>query len=238
MRYNATIAGAMSGRLTSFLGGMVFNKNGTARAYSTPTNPQTASQQELRAAFLFLTAAWKGLTASNRTNWETARTQSYYYKSDPFTGTSGPYKSAKSLFIAMNVNALISQSALNAPATTYSDPGVAAGEDVLAVSSVVLDASSGTVVVTFTGTPTLELLNFKATPPVSPGNSKVTSVRSKFRIVGQPSASPSSEGAAYVALFGAITGSTGQKVFWIVEAINGTTGRSRVVAQGDSIIIA
>lgn len=238
-RYNVSFMGAIKGRITSFLGGVKFSKNGVVSTYSTPVNPQTASQQTVRAVFSFLTTAWtQTLTEPQRIAWESARSLDYYKKTDSFTGTSGPYASAKDLFIAMNTNALVAQEALSAPAVTYLVPGASAGIDVFSVTSVVIDASSGTVVITFTGTPTLEQLIFRATPPVSAGTMRVTSVETDYRIVVGPSASPQSAGTQYVALFGPITSQTGKKVFWRLEAIDVLTGRSRLVAQDSTVIVA
>lgn len=228
-----------TGSMNKHLGGMTFLKNGVMRVRVNPTNPQTPLQQELRSAFLFLTAAWNALTDAQRTLWATARGETYYLKQDSFTGVSRPYAAPKDLFVAMNLNYLVGDGSLNAPAVNFAAPGVAGALDVIGITSVVADASAGTIAVTFTGATLGEALVFSATPPVSPGNMSFKSVESKMRTVtvGLP-VSPWAVGADYVALFGAITGATGKKIFWEVKAVELGTGKARVVNRGVTIVVA
>lgn len=230
----------LSGSINKQAGGHTFTKNNVVRRRVVPANPQTALQQEYRGAFAYLTGAWSNtLTDPQREAWETARNSNeYYLKQDPLTGVSRKYGSAKDLFIAMNLNFLIADGAVAAPVVTYTTPGSPGALDVLAITSFALDASAGTAILTYTGTQSNETMVMKATPPVSAGTMRATSVRSKFRVVGVPGNSPAALGTQYTALFGPITGATGQKVFWTVEAVELTTGKSRLVNAGVSVIVA
>jgi hypothetical protein len=201
-------------------------------------NPATADQQALRNAFLLFTTEWSNLTEGERTAWETARTGNVYYlKQDPLTGVSRPFASAKDLFIAMNLNRTIADGSILTPSVYFTTPGTSAGLDSIAVSSVVADDSSNSVIVTWTGTATNETLVFKATPPQSPGTSREASVSSKYRYISILGTSPDTI-AEYIAKFGALTGQTGNKIFWKVEGVEITTGKSRVINSGVSAIVA
>lgn len=239
MRYNASITGAFTGRLTSFLGGMVFKKNGTASTYTTPTNPQTASQTEIRNAFKVLTEAWKGLTAGQRTAWSAAWSGGTWLTQDPFTGTSRAYQSPKSLFINVNMNLLISNNLLAAPAVQLASPPAQVAQEVIGLTSFIFDASAGTAALIYTGVLVNGAILVRVTPPLSPGNMVLTSVRSKLRsLTADINPTPLALGAEYVTLFGAITALTGQKVFYTIELIDSTTGQRSLIASGNSTIVA
>jgi hypothetical protein len=232
----------ISGSINSQAGGHTFTKNNVVRRRVVPTNPQTASQQEVRGLFSFLTGAWVSqITNADREAWETAKqSNSYYQTTDELNGVSRKYRSGKDLFIAMNTNILVATDAIDTPAVTYSTPAASGFIDAVGISSFVFDASAGTAILTYSGGGLVEeRLVVKATPPVSPGVMRLTAVRSQLRTIdGTAGASPVAEGANYVAKFGAITAKTDMKVFWQVEAVNTTTGKSRLVGGGVSIIQA
>lgn len=241
MRYSVSVLGPLSGRLTSFLGGVKFNKNGVVTAFTNPHQPGSPTQTQVKAAFTFLTSAWTlTLSDAQRLAWKNARdNDSYYLTNDALNGTSRKYGSAKDLFVAMNLNFLAASGTLGTPAVTYTTPGTSTGIDsvTVATNGYVLDASSGTAVLTYTGSFTKMRGILKATPPLPAG----TMIRpdSKLRIVTpSPGASPVSTGAAYTGLFGVITTATGKKVFWVVEGVDILTGKSTVLASGSSIVQA
>lgn len=238
--YSGVGIAGMSGSINKNAGGTTFGKNGVVRRRVVPVNPQTADQQTLRAAFLYLTSAWSGvLSDSDRLAWETARTGNVYWlKLDPLTGVSRPFASAKDLFIAMNINGLYAQDSINAPSVQYTTPGTSAGTDVVSITSVVADDSSNTLVVTYTGgPPTLEAYMFKATPPVSPGTARSASIKSKLRNVALLTASPDTV-ADYQTKFGPLTGQTGNKIFYEIYGIDLATGKQRLISAGSTVIVA
>lgn len=225
-----------TGRLNSSLGGTVLLKNGVVRNYVTPTNPQSEPQSIVRNAFQFLTGEWKNLTNSQRKEWKDARLLPYWAIQDPFTGTSRPPSSGKSLFILSNFNLLQSTDNLKNPSVVISEPVNDQPTDALGVTSVVVDESGNTFIVTYTGTQSSEVLTAKMTPPVSPGNMVMTSVKSKLR------SSIIASGASPVTVTKpdhiTFSGATGQKVFWVIEAINLASGKKRIIGTGNSIIVA
>jgi hypothetical protein len=237
--FGGLVTGA-KGRFTGMFGGMVIGSNGVFRAYKTPTNPQTESQQTNRGMFALFTKAWSAdLTEENREAWEAARTSGGYPNTDTFTGTSKPYASAKDLFIAMNTNANIALDQTASPEILFATPGTSGGLDVISVTSFALDASAGTVILAYDGVFANEGAIIRATPPVSPGTMRATSVSTKFRVIsGTPGASPAALGANYTGLFGPITGSTGQKVFWEVLGVDSLTGKTRLIRSGSSVVVA
>ena len=230
----------LSGSINSQAGGHTFTKNNVVRRRVIPTNPQSSTQQAVRAAFLFLSASWKDLSAANQSAWEEARcNEPYYYKQDPLTGVTRKYASAKALFVAMNLNYLVANEAIDTPAVTFNAPGADFSMDDLAITSVVLDASAGSVTITYTGTQTFESMTLYATPPGSPGNLRATSVKSLFRYVNSNfGVSPYNAGTFYTNLFGAITACEGKKVFWEVWGTSYDTGKSRLIAASADLIVA
>lgn len=239
MRYSVSLLGPLSGRLTSFLGGVKFNKNGTLVAFTNPAQPNSPAQQEVKAAFSFLTSEWTNtLSDTQRLAWKTARdSDPYYLTSDDLNGIARKYGSAKDLFIAMNMNYMVMDGSLSTPATQYVLPGTSAGGDSIGVTSFIFDASAGTAILTYTGAFTLMGSVVKATPPLSAGTMILP--KAKLRTVATGiGVSPAALGAAYVLQFGAITSSTGKKVFWQIEGVDILTGKSVVLVSSSSIVVA
>ena len=231
--YGAGLVG-MSGSINKQAGGFTFGKNNTVRRRVVPTNPQTALQSLVRGVFTFLTQAWAVLTDEQRQAWEEKRSQSYFFIPDPLTGVARKANSAKSLFVQVNFNGLQAEDLLNSPSVIFSTPPNAVDGDIVNISSVVADDSSNTLTVTYTQTGSSENLYVKSTPPVSAGTMRVTAVRNQLRdgsatLGASPAAS--SKPASY-------TGMVGQKVFWQVWGIVIDSGKKRLIASGQSIIVA
>ena len=227
-----------TGRLNSSLGGSVLLSNGVVRNYVTPTNPQTAQQTLYRNLFQFMTSAWKGLTAGQKDAWESARTTDAWTVTDPFTGTTRPFSSAKALFIYVNTNLSIANSAVGSPAVSQVTPPAQAAFEAIGLTSITITAAAGTVAVIYTGTIADSFISYRMTQPVSPGNMKLTSVKSLLRSIGVNNAvTPQALGTEYVAVHGAITGTAGQKVFYVLELINGVTGQRTPLATGSTVIV-
>lgn len=229
-----------TGSMNKGLLGMTYLKNGGQRVRVIPVNPQTASQQVVRAAFSFLTTAWtQTLSEAERTAWVSAwQSNPYFQTQDTFYGVSRKFGSAKDLFIAMNFNLALAAGNLAGVTVQLLTPGASVGVDTIGITSMVLDASAGTVIFTFTGAFAFENAVIKMTPPLSPGNMQPTSVKSKFRVVDAGGlASPESFGGLYTGMFGAITGQAGQKVFWTIEGVDIATGKSRLIGSGNSVIV-
>lgn len=232
--YSGVAITAGTGRLNSSLGGTVLLKNGVVRNYVTPVNPQTADQSEVRGAFSFLTSAWKGLTESQRQTWEEARLTDAWQKQDPFTGTSRPYSSGKSLFISSNLNCLIANNELDTPSIYNQTAPVPESLVNPGFTSIVADASAGTVVFTYPNVMSGDgAISVRFSPPVSAGNQRLTSVKSKLRTMASSNAaSPLAYGTEYVAKFGAITAKEGMKIGYTISVIGATKGNTLFVASG------
>lgn len=206
-----------------------------------PVNPQTIQQQLIRSVFTYLTKQWTALNDVQREAWETARTsEAYYNVTDNFYGVSRKVNSAKSLFVAMNFNVLEATDSLGTPAVTFATPGAPSTQSDFLATSIAADASAGTVALTYSGTMNgNEEIEFWASPPVSPGNLRSTSVKSKMRFVTQNvGVSPAAVGTEYVAKFGAITAATGQKIFWEAYIVNTDTGKKTLAGSGANIVVA
>jgi hypothetical protein len=236
--YGAGLQG-ISGSINSNDGGWTFSKDGKIRRRVVGTNPNSTNQQNVRTGFSFLTSAWATLTEPQRLAWETARGESYYLTSDSLHGVSRPYSSSKDLFVAMNANYLTASGEIASPSVIFSAPGAASGQDEITAVSVAIDASAQTVALTYTGTFTNEKAYFKATPPVSAGNMKASTVDTRSRVIDEDlGSSPVAMGTSYTSRFGAITGAAGKKVFWELWGVDQGTGKARQIAAGSTVIVA
>lgn len=236
--YSGVGIAGMSGSINKAAGGTTFGKNGVVRRRVVPVNPQTANQSLVRNAFAYYTSQWKTLSNSDRAAWEAARTGNVYWTvQDPLTGTSRPFASAKDMFINVNFNLDQANDLLGSPSISASTPPTPAADDVIGVTSVAFDDSSNSVTLTYTGTLLADVLLVRMTPGVSVGNTRLTSVKSKLR---DSAAAVSAVSPATVTKPSGITytGTTGLKVFWIVEAISLATGRKRIIETGTSTVVA
>lgn len=227
---------AYSGSIGKNHGGTTYLKNSVVRERVIPVNPQTSGQLETRSAFTFFNKEWSGLTNTQREAWVTAKADPYWYVPDGFFGGTRAANSGKALFIAINYNLNQANGTLSAPTIATTDPPTVEPIDDLAVTSVVADESANTLVLTYTGTTGNEEIFVRMTPALSPGNMRLTSVQSKLRF------SPAGAGASPATITKpdgiSFSGQTGQKVFYVVEAIGTVSGKKRVIASGDTIVVA
>jgi hypothetical protein len=199
------------------IGGHVMSKNrggSYMRTKVTPVNPNTASQQAVRARFGTLSSGWRSLTQAQRDSWNGIVSQ--YQRTDIF----GDLKSPSGLALYQRLN------------NNLESVGIAAIASPLAPSAV-LTVVAGILTVA-KGVPALSLalsaavpagtsVKVMATAPMSAGKSFV---KSEFRQIADfpaATASPLNLLAAYVAKFGAI-GAIGTKVFVAVRFVNESTG--------------
>lgn len=237
--YNEGLGG-ISGSINKQNMGLTYTRKGVIRSRVVPTNPQTASQQEVRNCFNFLSNGWSNtLNESERQAWEEARNDAFYYVPDRLNGTTRPANSAKSLYIAVNMNLLVANDSLTTPQIFNKTPGSQTSYDDITDVGAAFDASDGSMTVTYTGTFTEELGVVLASPPLSAGTLKKTAFASKMRVVDtQIGSSPVDLGSQYVEIFGAITDKAGQKVYTEVWGYHASTGLKRLIWAGFSIIAA
>lgn len=221
-----------SGRLNGVFGGNVVQKNGRVREYVTPNNPNTTAQATKRAQLASNSQAWNGLTNAQRLTWEAAATSGQWPISDPFTGTSRNPSSGFELYQIVNGNLLI----VGANVIASAPNKVATGNTVATTAAAA--AGAGTFTVTYTGALTAsERHYFRATAPLPAGRMKLRPSLLK-QVAVNNTASPATIAAGYVAVFGALVGQAGKKIFIVIEAIDNATGQRRTVGSLQIIIAA
>jgi hypothetical protein len=228
---------AFSGSIGKQHGGTTFSKNHIVRERIIPVNPRSTLQSTTRAIFTFLTGAWASLTEAQRLAWESAKALPYYFVPDGFFGGTKAANSGKDLFVQVNYNLNQVANTLSAPTIVTTDPAPNEPSDTIGVTSLVFDDSANTAVLTYTGGAlSNEELVVQMTPPVSAGTMRLTSVASFLR--DSPSFSSASPATVTKPAGVSFTGATGQKVFWVVQAINSTSGKKRIIASGNTVVTA
>lgn len=211
------------------IGGHVASKN-RAGAYMrtkvTPVNPRSASQVTVRQRLGTLSIAWRGLTAAQRLQWNSA--VAAFKVTDIFGDLKNP--TGFNLYQRLNNNlAICSIAAISVPPLPLAVQSLA--------SMTPTQAPGGATSIAYAATPTPALHNLvvKATAPVSPGKSFV---KSEFRIIGvvaPAAASPYVATTAYAAKFGG-PGLAGQKVFFEAFYVHSTTGQRGLALQASCIV--
>lgn len=223
VKFGVGVAG-LSGSDNRSAGGQTWSKNNIVRTRVVPLNPQTNYQTDVRLAFAFLNQAWLDLSDANRLLWEAARISGNWQIQDSLTGVSRNPSSAKALFIEINMNQLVKQGILGAPAVTNSSPPAQNPMSDVGLTSVTAVAATGVVTVNFTGSMGgSDWMVIRATPPLSGGKLKLPPSALRLVAAGQ-FADPEVITAQYAARHGSLTG-TSDKVIWFVVEVIGTDGR-------------
>lgn len=225
-----------TGRLNSSLGGTVLLRNGVVRNYVTPVNPQTALQTTFRLMFQYFTSVWKSFAPANKAAWEAARTSDAWQITDPFTGTSRPYSSAKAMFQSLNSNANIALGTVDAPTTEFESPPAKVLPSGVGFTSLIADVGEGTFELTYSGTlASGERIVQKLGPQQSQGYTKIR--QSLLRqMTASLAASPIDFITQYEATFGSIA--VGAQIFyetWVYQALS---GEKRMIASGAITVVA
>lgn len=202
--------------------GNVFSKNkggAIVRNRVTPINRRSTSQQNQRQVLAALAASWRGLSDAERASWNAASPN--FPQSDNLGQTI--YLSGEQLFVRCNLNLTLTGNSLIDTAPTP------ASFAVLAFTSLTATADDGIVSLAFTPTvPTGFELVVRATAPYSPGKSFVPQSAFRFlKSIAPAATSPQVLTTEYAAVFGAITGATGQKIaveMFLVEQVSGLAG--------------
>lgn len=129
------------GPMSGSVGANVYshNKGGAyVRARKIPTNPTTSRQLQMRTILAQCSAAWKGLTSTNRSNWTN------YAATKPQVDSLGQtfYLTGHQMFVAVNARRLYMGAAI------LTDPPTALDPAPLTSASVAL-AASGNATLTF-----------------------------------------------------------------------------------------
>lgn len=209
------------------IGGHVLSRNrggAYVRTKVTPTNPQTASQVNVRASIASLASSWRGLTAAQRASWNAAVGD--YSKTDIFGDKLTP--SGFNLYMALN------QNLYNVGVAAISVPPIPTAVTSFTTMSIVLDNSDQSAVASVAATiPATEAVIMFATPGISAGK---TYVKNEFRKIGVFTTGDSLDFAAmYIAKFGAVP-AAGLKVFVKCVHVNETTGQAGQANMASAIV--
>jgi hypothetical protein len=153
-------------------GGVVYSRNAYGAYMKTkvsPVNPQSSSQQNVRARLQEISAAWQGLTASEKSGFASlgaiATRTNVFGDTTNYTGFG--------IFMRLNLNLYaVGQSMITAAPSIPSLPQ-------LAITSVTISEAGGSMIVAFTPTPTGSGVSIVAyaTPQMTAGRTFVKNLR-------------------------------------------------------------
>ena len=214
------------------LGGQVFTKTrsgATVRTKVTPTNPQTAAQQNARAILGKLSASWRTLSEEQRNGWNSA--VDGFGKTNIFGDTYNP--SGKNLFVGLNANlSSAGKPVIETPPVPVELPSYIL--DSVAISGIAEEIELG-----FSGT--MPGSNFsvvyQATKPSSAGRNNFSGQYATFAIVSTGTApTPAALWTAYVAKFGMPT--DGSKIAIKTFVLSNSSGQKSVESVGTAIVVS
>lgn len=234
--YGTGMASNASGRMASGVGGIVYQKNGRVRTYITPSNPQTTAQLTIRGNFAAALSGWATISDDLRAGYESAAASGAWAIPDPLTGVPRN-PTGRELWIELYMNL----TTVSVNAQNVLDNGVPT--KVLANTAILdvltMDASAGTATLSYTGAydSGAGVAVIFATQPLPATTMKPR--KSAMRLIGiYSAASPLDIAADYIAVHGAITSSTGQKVFVQGFVIDAGTGEKLSLGAAQTVIVA
>lgn len=223
IKYSALVAG-----MRNKLNGSVASRNRYGdyfRNKTTPVNPQTTYQQNVRAQFGNLSAAWRGLTQAQRNTWLAAGENFHGYK-DAFGDEMK--LSGNALFISLNQNLLNTG---NSQIDTAPFPVETQFLENFALSAA--GAPGATVEMTWTNVISAGVTALVyAAANVPPG---IKFVKNRLRLIATPvlTSTPHDITADLIARFGTLIANT--RITVRVAMVDDTTGQVGVATE-DSII--
>jgi len=211
------------------IGGHVASKNRSGaylRTKVTPVNPATSDQQFVRNNFTANTQAWKGLTAAQRLQFNSAVAD--FSRTDIFGDLR--ILSGFNLFCALNNNLrFIGESPITAPPVPAAVPA-------FATFSAAVDVTAGTVTLTFTpAIAATEVVIVRATQGLSAGVYFVKSELRKYDLLTDADTSPHENSTEYEAKFGSIS-AAGTKVFFTMQNIVKASGLPGAITKASAIV--
>lgn len=225
MKFGAIVV-AGSGKI----GGHVAAKNRSGaylRTKVTPINPSTTAQLGARNRLTGLSQGWRGLTANQRSAWNSA--VSDYSKTDVFGDLHNP--SGFNLYQKLNNNLLnIGEDVISVP------PVPSAVIAILSLSAAIVTGSPAMTLTFSDAIAVTEKVKLFATAALSQGK---TFVKSEYRQIGvltSASTSPFNAKTLYDAKFGAVT-ENGLKVFFRLVPVNVATGQEGSGIEASAISV-
>jgi hypothetical protein len=213
------------------LGGHVASKNRAGsylRQKVTPTNPQTTYQVGVRNDQTSNSKAWRGLTAANRTAWNSS--VSDYVGTDIFGDSKS--LSGFQLFCKLNGNLK------NISASTITTPPSPAAVPCFTSLSVVGDVSDNKVTLTYAGAMAVtEKAVIEATAGLSAGISFAKSHYRKIGVIVSTDVSPFEAGTLYIAKFGTVP-AAGKKIFVRMKQVTIANGLAGSYISASVVMVA
>jgi len=225
--------GAIISEIRNKIAATVYTKNkagASIRNRVTPINRKSASQTLRRQQLAAFSGQWRGLTQAQRDSWNSGAAN--FPQTDNLGQTI--FLTGEQLYVRCNANLVLTG---NSQITDCPTP---ASFDVLAFTSLTAAAGAGTISLAFTPTvPAGFELVVRATAPVSAGKAFVSDSAFRFlQSVAPAATSPQSIAAAYVAVFGAITGSEDQKIFVEMFLVEQASGLAGIPVRGYGVVAA
>jgi hypothetical protein len=214
--------------------GLTYSRNGNSayvRSKATPVNPRTAGQTAARDSLNYVSSAWRGLTAGQRSAWNALAA------TVPYTNSIGnvSYYSGFQLFMKNNLTLL------GAGATLISDAVAAPSFPSVELSAFTATASTGIITMNAaypSGSASGFNLVVEGTAPFSAGKSFVAKNQYGFLDgLGDPDDGAIVTTTPYAAKYGAITAKAGMKISQRVRFVDFVSGFSSPYVEIATIIV-
>lgn len=212
------------------VGGVILSRNKSGaymRKNTSPTNPSTPSQAEVRSVFGSLSSAWKGLTAEERDAWKAAAESKQYNRTNQLGIVVQP--SGFQLFCRLNGALLQNDFAMiNRPGPKSEFPAITAGNMVLEASGGLLDTGS----IAYSGTLGSFNLITLASPSQSAGTSSPVTMK---KVALHPGSTPVDFASGYNNTYG--FASVGSRIFVSLTLLDPDTGETFEVGKNSGLVI-
>jgi hypothetical protein len=209
--------------------GIIWSKNQYGLYFknlSTPFNPNTTFQQQVRASFKWVSQNWRNLTQNEQTNWNEAAIN--FMQTNVF-GNQFKYTGFN---LYMHINKWRKE--INQPITNTPPPP--ATPSLVTIQSISAVEATDTVQISFSATiPANHSAIIYATPPLSNGINFARKYFRKLKVLAAGAISPQDISAEYVNRFGTLTGKAGLKIFCNLRIVT-NEGIIGVITQANTII--
>ena len=215
--------GAAVAAASGKLGGGVFSRNRAGnymRTYVKPINPQSDAQQIIRNRLTGLIQSWRGLTDAQRLAWN-AITGNFTSKNKVGDVI---FLTGQQLFNKFNSNLLAADESI------VTTPPLNSDEPAITITEVVAASAELTITIDVAAVPVTATTIIRATDGLSAGRSN--SYKSDFKQISAGPVFADNDYDAktdYEAVFGLLSGKTGQKVF--VEVVTMDIASGQVVGR-------
>jgi len=210
------------------IGGHVMTKNrqGAAmRTKVTPINRRSNTQQNTRSTFTGLSQAWRALTASQRSAWNSAAPD--YKKSNIFGDSYAP--TGKNLYMLINANILLGGGTEVSDVPASTPPNALTSFSVASLTSAAFTLAFGASPLAADNAVIIE-----CTRPLSAGVDSAGAAYRKVTTLAPAATTPANIFTAYSNVFGAPVAD--KKVFVRATPVDNTTGVRATPLQASAIV--